>query len=836
MTRNHFWKLLLILFVLGWAFYELYPPTGQNLVEYFEQKGVRRDSTFTNILSQARALEKQNSARTYANLFDAVGTNEITGYFDYAGAAEQKNPTTFILGKLQREAAGRIRLGLDLQGGTSFLMGVEPKTSDGGMTRDQLLSQAVEVLRRRVDRFGVAEPIIQPAGENRILVQLPGLSESDRDSARRQLSKAAYLEFRMVHENSDQLLANGMSAPGYEKLMSKGKSDDGKQVLRPYLVRKGAEQGLTGKFVTRAGVYRNPLTGSPEIHFEFDADGAQKFASITREYSPKNGKFSLLAIVLDGELATAPRINGPIEGGRGQITGDYDMQEAIEVANTLENPLEAQVQILEERAVDPLLGIDTIRRGYQSALWGTLAVAGFMLVYYLAAGVIANIALLANIIILLGIMCSFDTTLTLPGIAGIVLTIGMAVDANVLIYERLREELAKGKSLRGAISAGYDRAFATIFDSHVTSLIASVILMKLGSGPVKGFGVTLTIGVSVSLFTALVITRLIFDFLVAKNILKSLPMMHVIRTTNINFMKYAKFAFALSWAVIVIGLVFGKKQMGIDFAGGDSLVVGFSQHIDQDKLKNELEASGIKDPRIVYEKDILGKVASETLRITSAVSTGDKVEKIINEKFPTAQFKRLAMDHVGATIGDEILKTALLAVLASLFLILVYVAFRYDVSFAFAVGAILAVLHDVLMTIGCYCLVGREFNATFVAAILTIVGFSINDTIVIFDRIREDMKLGVRGSFVDVINQALNETLSRTIITSGTVFLATMSLYLFGGGAINDFAFTFLVGIVTGTYSSIYIASALVLWWHKGQRPTSASAPASLEATEVVKA
>ncbi|MBI1839272.1 MAG: protein translocase subunit SecD [Verrucomicrobia bacterium] len=594
--------------------------------------------------------------------------------------------------------------------------------------------------------------------------------------------------------------------------------------------------GLTGKFVSRAGVYRNPLTGAPEIHFEFDPEGAEKFAKITREYSPKNGKYHLLAIVLDGELATAPRINGPIEGGRGQITGDYDMQEATEVANTLENPLEAQVQILEERAVDPLLGIDTIRRGYQSALWGTLAVAGFMLVYYLAAGVVANIALMANIVILIGIMCSFDTTLTLPGIAGIVLTIGMAVDANVLIYERLREELAKGKSLRGAIAAGYDRAFATIFDSHVTSIIASVILMKLGSGPVKGFGVTLTIGVSVSLFTALVITRLIFDFLVAKNILKSLPMMHIIRTTHIDFMKYAKVAFALSWAVIVIGLVFGTKRMGIDFKGGDSLVVSFSQHVEQDQLKNALEGAGIKDPRIVYEKDILGKVASETLRITSAVSTGDTVQKLINEKFPAAKFQRLALDHVGATIGDEILKTALLAVLASLFLILVYVAFRYDVSFAFAVGAILAVLHDVLMTIGCYCLVGREFNATFVAAILTIIGFSINDTIVIFDRIREDLKLGVRGSFVDVINQALNETLSRTIITSGTVFLATMSLYLFGGGAINDFAFTFLVGIITGTYSSIYIASALVLWWHKGQRPTTANQPAALEATEVVKA
>lgn len=826
MTRNHFWKLLLVLLVLSWSLYEMFPPTGQNLVEHFEQRAVRRDAAFTNILNQARALEKSNPVRTYGNLFDAIGTNDISGYFDYPKMAEQRNPTSYILGKLQREAAGRIRLGLDLQGGTSFLMGVDPKAT-GNLSREQLLSQAVEVLRRRVDRFGVAEPVIQPAGENRIMVQLPGLSEDDRESARRQLSKAAFLEFRMVHENSDELLANGMSAPGYEKLMTKAHGENGAGRVA-YLVKKQAELGLTGKYVTRAGVNRNPMTGSPEIHFELDAEGADKFAKITREYSPKNGKFHLLAIVLDGELATAPRINGPIEGGRGQITGDYDLQEAIEVANTLENPLEAQVAILEERAVDPSLGADTIRSGIRSALYGTIAVAGFMLIYYMVAGVIANIALAANIIILLGVMCSFDTTLTLPGIAGIVLTIGMAVDANVLIYERIREESGKGKSLRGAIIAGYDRAFGTIFDSHFTTLISSILLIKLGSGPVKGFGVSLTIGVLVSLFTALVITRLIFDFLVSRNLLKSLSMLHLIKGTKINFMKYAKVAFAVSWAIIIVGLVFGKKQMGIDFAGGDSLVLRFSQRVEVDQLTKVLESKGLKDPRIQYQKDMVAQVASETLRVTTAVNTGELVDKTLRETFPASKFERIALDRVGAVVGDEIMKTAIVAVLASLFLILVYVAFRYEVSFA--VGAILAIVHDILMTIGCYCLAGREFNATSVAAILTIIGFSVNDTVVIFDRIREDLKIGVRGSFTDLINQALNETLSRTLITSGTVFLATMALYLFGGGAINDFAFTFLVGIITGTYSSIYIASSMVLWWHKGQRPAMAdNAPAVVQ-------
>lgn len=816
MTRNHLWKFLFVLFVLGWSFYEIYPPTGKNLITHFDERARNRDATLTNILSRARELEKANPVRTYGNLFEAVSTNDISRYFSF-DVRGQKNPSGFILGRLQREAAGKIRLGLDLQGGTSFLIGMETNTLSTNQIREHVLSQAVEVLRRRVDKFGVAEPQIQPAGEDRILIQLPGLSEDDRQSARRQIEKSAFLEFRMVHENSAELIATGRGAPGYEKLVAKSKDDNGRQILNEYLVKKQVEEDLTGAYVTRAGVYRDPVTSQFEIHFEFNAAGAEKFGKITRKYSPKNGKFYQLAIVLDGELSSAPRIMGPIEGGRGQITGDFEQKEAIELANTLENPLEAKVKLLEQRAVDPSLGAATIQSGVRSAIYGTIAVAAFMLVYYLTAGVVANVALLANIIILLGVMSSVGTVLTLPGIAGIVLTIGMAVDANVLIYERIREESAKGKSLKGAIAAGYDRAFGTIFDSNLTTLIASVLLIYLGSGPIKGFGVTLTIGILVSMFSALVITRLIFDFLTAKGIIKSLPMLNLVRGSNFDFMKLAKVAFALSWAVILIGLIFGHKRMGIDFAGGDSVVLTFTKRVSLDEIQKSLLAKGIADPRAQYQGDLSGAAAAETLRVTSPVGTGETVTKTLTTAFPDAGFVQRAAEQVGATIGDEILKTGLLAILASLFLILVYVAFRYEVSFA--VGAVVAVIHDVLMTVGIYCLAGREFNATFVAAILTIIGFSINDTIVIFDRIREDLKIGVRGSFTQLINQALNETLSRTIITSGTVFIATSVLYLFGGGAINDFAFTFLVGIITGTYSSIYIASALVLWWHKGQRP-----------------
>jgi SecD/SecF fusion protein len=437
---------------------------------------------------------------------------------------------------------------------------------------------------------------------------------------------------------------------------------------------------------------------------------------------------------------------------------------------------------------------------------------------------VANFALMLNIVILMGIMCSVGTTLTLPGIAGIVLTIGMAVDANVLIFERIREELAAGKSMRGALSAGYDKAFGTIFDSNLTTLISSVILIFMGTGPVKGFGVTLTIGITVSMFTALVVTRLVFDWLLEKNLLKSMPMLHLVRASNIDFLKWAKPAFALSWALIIIGIgygvfVRGSNVLGVDFAGGDGLTLEFAQEVEVDKLRETVHKAGKRDPMIQYQKQVGG--AAKTLRITTGYGAGEAVFEALKREYPQAQFKVIGTEKVGATVGQQIQRTAVLASLLAMAGILVYVAFRYE--FSFAVGAVVAIVHDILMTMGWFLLTGRELNAPIVAAILTIIGFSINDTIVIFDRIREDLRLGVKGTFKEVMNVALNQTLSRTIITSGTVFLATLSLYLFGGGVINDFAFTFLVGILTGTYSSIYIASALVLWWHKGERPKTGS-------------
>ena len=810
MNRNNFWRFTLVVLVVLWSLYELYPPQGRDLLLVFREKAQSRDPAFSTIFTNALALQRAMPEKPYDNLVAAIGTNDITRYFPSFGAKEQLHPTSYILNRLQREAAGRIRLGLDLQGGTSFLVEMDTNRLAQASDASTALSHAVEVLRKRVDKFGVAEPLILPEGNDRILVQLPGLSAADQETAKAAIQRAAFLEFRLVCPTSDQDIKDGIIQPGYEVLKRKERMRDGRERMEEVEVRKRAE--MTGSGIKSAMVVRGNL-GEPEIHFTLDSKGTERFGEITRENVRQR-----LAIILDGELYSAPVIQSPIETGSGQITGQFDNKEAFELANVLENPLRAPLKIIQSREVDPTLGKDSIRSGIRAAIYGTLAVSVFMLVYYLIAGMIANVALIANIIILLGVMCSVGTTLTLPGIAGIVLTVGMAVDANVLIYERIREETAKGKSLRGAIAAGYARAFGTIFDSNLTTLISSVILMYMGTGSIKGFGVALTIGVCASMFTSLVITRLIFDWLLDRGWIKSVPMLHLIRAAKLDFMKFAKPAFAMSWLLIAVGVGYGfyrgKAVFGIDFLGGDTTSFAFEQKVPEEVLRSALAKAGVKDPLIQYQLDLGSR--RETLRVNSATGAGDKVKATLYG-IPSAKFRLLSQDTIGATVGKEIQKSAAVAGLLALFGILVYVAIRYE--FSFAVGAVVAIIHDILMTIGWYCLAGREFNATTVAALLTIIGFSINDTIVIFDRIREDLRLGVRGTFREVVNQALNQTLSRTIITSGTVFLATLSLYIFGGGAINDFAFAFLAGIITGTYSSIYIASALVLWWHKGQRP-----------------
>ncbi len=861
MKRNNLWRWVTVLFIVIWAVFEMIPPNDRDLITEFENMAVNKNDQFSQIVSVAREKQVAQIGSEYANLLAAAGITQLTNYFPQYNPGIDVNANAYILNKVQREASGKIRLGIDLKGGTSFLLGMNTdalKSSDPNATnevsvavqafeREAALSQAVEVLRRRVDALGVAEPVIQPVGEDRIQIQLPGLSASEMDSARQNIQKAAFLEFRFVHPDSGSLLQQGLIVPGYERLIETRVDNNGNKSSSALLVERKRASGtidgkrveLSGQQVVKAYMSRDQFTGSPEILFEFDSEGADIFAQVTRANIGRQ-----MAIVLDGHLQSAPVINGAIAGGRGVISGSFTTNEAMDLANALENPLQAPLQILQESSVDPTLGAETIASGMRAALIGLAFVVVFMLVYYMVGGMIANVAVLLNLIILMGVLCSIQATLTLPGIAGIVLTIGMAVDANVLIFERIREELKAGKSLRGSINAGYDKAFGTIFDANITTLIASVILIFMGTGSIKGFGVTLTIGLIASMFTALVFTRLVFDLLIEKNILKSLKMLSFFGDTKINFLKLAKPAFIASWLVIFIGMgygvfVRGENALNHEFKGGVEISFDFAddKKVDQDQISASIKQALATEPTVQYQTDLTSgheRLAIKTALISNKdVPEGNRVESTINlivntltKDFPSAGFKMNSSSSTGPSIGSEIQRSAIISIVMALFFIMIYVALRYE--FSFALGAVLATLHDVLIMVGVYLMVGKQISAPMVAALLTIVGFSINDTIVIFDRIREDLKLGVRGSFKDLMNQALNETLSRTVITSGTTFLSALALYLFGGSGLSDFSFSLLIGIIAGTYSSIYIACAIVLWWNKGERPMIAQPPTNV--------
>ncbi len=833
MKRNNTWRSIIVILILAWSFYEMQPPTGRALVEVFEEQATTPNDDFKQIVAKARETHSPTNSLTdqYRNLRSAIGTNDLQRFFNFSTKGE-KDPNKAVLGRIQRESAGQFKLGIDLQGGSSVLVQIASNKVAQVSDKVSLQEQAIEVLRLRLDKFGVAEPLIRGDGEDRILIQMPGLSQTDLEDILATVTRPAVLEFRTVHRESHELLSQGLMAPGYETLVQTDVLKDGTVSRTNLLVKVKPERGLTGKYIERAGVYRDPVTMSPRITFRFNNEGASIFGEVTREYVNER-----LAIVLDGQLYSAPNINEPILGGSGEISGQFTVKEAYELANVLENPLEAKLEVLEMELIDPSLGKDSIRSGVTASLIGIVTVAVFMLIYYMVSGVLANVALALNMIILLGVMCSLDATFTLPGIAGIVLTIGMAVDANVLIYERIREELAAGKSLRGSLNAGYDKAWGTIFDSNVTTLIVSVILIYLGSGPVKGFGVTLTIGICASMFTALVVTRLLFDFMLERNMLEKLKMLSLVKGSSINFLKYAKPAAVFSVIVLLIGLGVGiigkgKEALGVDFVGGDSITYSFDKKIETGRLREVLkavkyvgpsgEATVGEDIQVQYQKSLGDTSAkAERLSVTAPVGSGKAVTDAMHAGFADAGFAVQSERQVGAVIGTEIMKSAVVSLILALFGILLYVGLRFE--FSFSVAAVIAVIHDFVVTLGLYILIGGQISAPIIAALLTVIGFSINDTIVIFDRIREDLKLGVRGTFREVINKALNQTLARTIITSGTTLIAVLSLVIFGGGVIHDFAETLLIGVVVGTYSSIYVASATVLWWHQGERPKMAS-------------
>lgn len=698
----------------------------------------------------------------------------------------------------------KIRLGLDLQGGTSFLIRLIPQT-EGGITPD-LLDQAVEVIRKRVDQYGVSEPIITPQGRDRIMVQIAGLDAQQMEEAKAQLQRVAKLEFAIVDEGGPARIARIQAG---EEVMPPN------LVLKNYQPRKGETEGaqilvtrrpaLTGDHVRSAVAYfDNQGYG---VSLTLDDEGARIFDNVASQNRGRQ-----MAIILDGEVISAPVLQSDFYGGRAQITGNFDEREARDLSSALENPLRVPVQIEETRSVSPTLGADSIRSGIAAGLTGLALVILFVFLYYRFAGIVAIVGLLLNILILFGAMAMFNFTLTLPGIAGIILTIGMAVDANVLIYERLREEMKAGKSLPAALNGAYDKAFSAIFDANVTTLITSVILFWQATGSVRGFAVTLTLGIIASMFTALLFTRTAFRWLVDKGGLQKLSMLDLIPKKKFDFLGKRRVAAILS--VLLIGgsaIIFatrGEQNFGIDFRGGDLLIVDSTPRIEVPEARRVLNEPGVV---IQYERE----GTREMLTIRSPQGTSDRILTSLRDGFPDRGVTAIGQDTVGAQIGMEFAKRAGIALLLGVIGILLYVTIRFE--FSFALGAVVALLHDVIITLGVFALIGGELSLVMLGAILTIAGYSINDTIVVFDRIREGLKQGERGSIQTLMNNSINETLGRTILTGGTTLLSVSALYFFGGAVLRDFSFAILVGIVVGTYSSIFIAAPIVLWTSKAR-------------------
>ncbi|HMP90930.1 MAG TPA: protein translocase subunit SecD [Kiritimatiellia bacterium] len=795
----------------------------------------------------------------------------------------------------------KVKLGLDLQGGISFIVQIDEEQllrqyreenrelSEDQLTRDvrQIIvdsqDNAVEVIRNRVDTIGIAEPSIYPKGDNRIIVQLPGIDESKQREARDSIMSVAFLEFRLVHENNDtwvgELFTEGKAPRGFkianaaerfyvrdfERVTDKDMDRNFWTELRRFSPRPRSEFMLMRDERQGATIYRpfyvetrRQLAGDalkdakveygqfnePRISLEFNSKGARDFARVTKDYGPRgeknlnNDDGRMLAIVLDGTLYSAPVIRTAILDGRAEITGMFSPSEAARLVNVLRaGSLPVPVRIIEERQVSPSLGHDSIESGVKAAMFGGFLVFAFMILYYRKAGIIADLSLFLILFLLpvgMWLSAGFLSTfiggadggrvglpvITLPGIAGIVLTIGMSVDAAVLIFERIREELDAGKSLSASVQAGYEKAFSAILDANVTTALTAMILFWQGSGPVRGFAVTLCAGIIISMLVSLVYMKMFFQVLIDKFGVNTLKMMQVVKATSIDFLGqrkiYTVFAVLAIAGTMTSFVMKGEKNFGVDFTGGTVLVFSFDEEQPMDLLRAALEQGGVANSQMQYQKDIGiqdGGTFKHLLEVKVGYEQGDIAREIILEKFASAGFSLAQTESVGPQVGEELKRSGIIAIIAALIGIIIYITIRFE--FAFAIGAIVATIHDVLLTVGIYCLFGKQFSLPIIAALLTIVGYSVNDTIVVFDRIREDLKLMRGKKYVDICNISINQTLSRTILTSFTTLLTVGMLLIFGGGAMNDFALTMFIGIVVGTLSTIYVATPVMLLWHR---------------------
>lgn len=727
--------------------------------------------------------------------------------------------------------------------GDQFLVEVGLSEDRVAYIKENIVSQVLEVIRNRIDQFGVAEPVITRQGTDKIVIQLPGLKDPDR--AISIIGQTAQLEFKLVDEETMQKvdLENlVVYLVQTEKISWEAPLSQWRKAIAPYippdaefyfLVEKDRKTGatikrpivlkketlLTGIYLKNAQVRMNPQTNEPYVWLQFDSRGAKIFEHITSQYIGKR-----LAIILDDIVRSAPVIKEKISGGEAQITGSFTMEEASDLALVLRaGALPAPVKIIQNITIGPSLGSDSIKRGIMAGLIGGLAVVVFTCVYYKLSGFIAILALIVNIYFLLALLSAFQATLTLPGIAGIILSLGMGIDSNILIFERIREELKIGRSTYSAIFEGYSKAFLTILDAHVTVLITSLILFIFGTGPIRGFAVTLSVAIVVNLFTAIFATKIFYEWLYEKGKDFKIKFFEILRNPSYDFMKLKKVCGVISLILCLIGVfgVFqafsGRANLGVDFTGGGLIYLGYEKAIELDTIRKTLSDLGLKDFTLQEIKDqnmVLLKLKTTRETLTEEVN---QIVSTLSAKHPEYKFTVLAKEEIGATISKELRNKAFLAIGVALLGIILYLAFRFNVYFGIAAG--LATFHDVLAVFGIFYLLGKEINLLLITALLTLAGYSLTDTVVVFDRIRENLIKKAFSSFDDLINTSINEVLSRTIITTLTTLFGSVSIFLFGGVVIRDFALALSIGFLVGTYSSIFIASPILQILHKNKLP-----------------
>ncbi len=730
----------------------------------------------------------------------------------------------------------RLKGGIDIVGGSSFSLRVQPREADDGTPMPvtvQQIDQAILVIEKRLNSMGTAEPLIARQGDDGILVQMPGVEPEESARIRDTLEKVAKLELRKVSERSeepgpngrtlaDRVLNEGELSVGERAYILTGKDEDGNEYQRPILLSRRAALG--GSDI--ADAVPSPQQADA-VAITLNGDGTDKMIALTKDMRPGVDR---IAIVLDGEVISAPTVNSVPLGKQFIIEGLREPGEVQNLANSLMNPLENPLVVEEERTVSPTLGAAVVQQGIWAGITGLSITFVFVLAYYRMAGIIALCGLLVNGVILFGVMAMFGFTFSLPGIAGMVLIIGMAVDANVLIYERLREEIRSGKSLKNAIDAAYDKAFSAIFDSNLTSLITAVILLGFGSSTIKGFAITLTVGILASMFSAILVTRVLFRWGIDLGLLKKLSFLNLIRATKFDFLGKRRICVMISLGLILVAFsAFGirkEKAFGIDFTGGTLIQFQLGKEVKIPLADVQKALDSLTLSKVAYPQEQENLASGMLLTIRCDTRDTELITARLRETIPALGELKVeanaegrhdyvidsSKEEVSALIGGTFLKDSIIALVMGLIGILIYVTARFE--FSFALGGFVAILHDVLIAVGMVVLLGEELSLIHVGAILTIAGYSINDTIIVFDRIRENLLIR-SGSIKDIMNEAINNTLSRTLLTSMTTIFTVAILAIFGGSALRDFSMTILVGLVIGTYSSIFVATPFVLWWGK---------------------